>query len=166
METAAVDTASVEVLPVETAAVGPSTISIAGAETPGSAGVATKPTVSPSEVSAATESEASAGPLIPPTTIAEWARIDTDESVLVSALEAMLRDLAPRRAVLASPFYAIDERVIADFCVEEPGGDGLSYSHVQRGVDLGASGWEISSRFDIVVTADLESCVASFDPSA
>ena len=162
VEAAVVEAAVVEAAVVEAAVVEVPTTTVAAAAVVDSEAPATV-AAAPSTAESAAVAEPPINTTAPFTTIAERARIEADESVLASALGAMLRDLQPRRVVLASVFYATNERAIADFCIEEPSGDGFSYSHVQRGVDLRAAQWKIVSAFDIRVVDDLESCVASFD---
>ena len=167
VETASVKGAAVETTPAEDAVVDSTaaevpTTSMAAAAVVDSEAPATA-AAAPSTAKPAAVSEPPIETTAPFTTIAERAVIRTNESVIASALEAMLRDLQPRRVVLASVFYATNERAIADFCIEEPSGDGFSHRHVQRGVDLRATRWKIVSAFDIRVVDDLESCVASFD---
>ena len=99
--------------------------------------------------------------VVPSTTISETAWVEADESVLDRALEAMLRDLVPYRVLAASFFYVTAARVAAGLCMEERSDGGTGYRSVQRIVDLGASGWEVSGRFDIRDHDGLESCVAS-----
>ena len=172
MEAASAETAPVEGAAVEAAPAGDAVVDSTAVEVPTTlvAAAAVVDSEAPATAAAApstAEPTAVSGPPIemtaPLTTIVESTWVQADESVLASALEAMLRDLQPRRVVLANVFYATDERAIADFCIEEPSGDGLSYSHVQRGVDLRAAQWEIVSAFEIRLVDDLESCIASFD---
>ena len=175
-ETASVEAAVAEAAPVEAPAVEAAPVEEAvvdstAVEVPTTA--ATAAPVVDSEASATAAAAPSKEPAAvseppieltaPLITIAERSVIRADESVMASAVEAMLRDLQPRRVVLVRVFYAIDERAIADFCTQEPSGDGSSYSHVQRGVDLRAAQWEIVSAFEIRVVDDLESCIASFN---
>ena len=166
-ETASVEDAVVEAAPAEDAVVDSTavevpTTSVAAAAVVDSEAPATA-AAAPSTAKPAAVSEPPIEMTAPFATIAERSRIEAAESVIASALEAMLRDLQPRRVALASLFYATDERAIADFCIEEPSGDGFSYSHVQRGVDFRAAQWEVVSAFEIQVVDDLESCIASFD---
>ena len=172
VEAAVVETASVEAAVVETASVveaavvdstaggshdSPTAAAIVDSEAPATAAAA------PSTAEPAPVSEPPIETTAPFTTIVESTWVQADESVLTSALEAMLKDLGPSRVVLARFFYGTEERVAVDFCLEEPSDGGVAYRHVQRVVDLEESQWEVSSAFDIRVVDDLESCVASFN---
>ena len=160
-ELAGVESAGTELAGVESAGTELAEVESAGTELAEVEWAEAEPVQVAAELASPDEAALTEG-IVPSTTVSATAWVDAGKPVLDSALEAMLRDLETRRPAAVSFFYVTEARVAAQLCVKHPG-DGAGYRHVQRIVDLGVSGWEVSGRFDIRGHEGLESCTASFE---